>query len=344
MKNKSKWLAVALPLLLTAACKKSDPPKPAALQFEQPAGWPAPVYDFSQNEVSEAKFELGRKLFYDAQLSRNGTIACGNCHQQFVAFAHAGHAVSHGIDDQNGTRNSPTLFNLAWSPDFFWDGGVHDLNLQPVQPITNPVEMDEKVANVLEKLRKSAVYPPLFEKAWGDTAVTTERFLKSLGQFMALMVSANSRYDQFVGGKTDALTAEEQAGLTAFRQKCAACHAEPLFTDHSFRNNGLHQAINDKGRYLVTLQAGDEYKFKVPSLRNTGKSSPFMHNGSKASLDLVIEHYRSGIADSPTLDPLLKPGGLPGIQISDTEKAQLIAFLNALTDEDFLRDKRFSEQ
>lgn len=343
MKNPA--ILAAFCLFFVVSCGKNDEPEPvAAFQFEKPDGWPEPVYNFATNEITQAKFELGRKIFYDPILSRDGTISCGNCHQQFVAFAHAGHEVSHGVDDQNGTRNSPTLFNLAWQPDFFWDGGVHDLNLFAVSPITNPIEMDETMANVFEKLRKSPVYPPLFEKAWGDTAVTTDRFLKSLSQFMVMLVSADSKYDQFIKGKTDALNAEEQAGLAVFRQKCASCHTEPLFTDHSFRNNGMHQSILDEGRFRVTQQPGDEFKFKVPSLRNVGKSAPFMHNGTKKTLDLVIEHYRTGVNDSPTLDPLLKNGATLGIQISDIEKTQLIAFLNALTDEDFLRDKRFSEQ
>jgi cytochrome c peroxidase len=325
-------------------CRQKEAVVPTPVfALEYPQTWPQPKYDFSTNEVSKARFELGRKLFYDAILSRNGLVSCGDCHQQFAGFAHAGHQISHGIDNQFGTRNSPALVNLAWQTSFFWDGGVFDLNLQPVAPIQNPVEMDEKMPNVLEKIRKKAVYPPLFAKAWGDSTVTTERFLKSLGQFMALLVSKNNRFDQFQAGKTDALNAEEQVGMAVFRQKCANCHAEPMFSDFSYRNNGLPNTT-DKGRFLVTQQAGDEFKFKVPTLRNIAKTAPYMHDGRLKNLNEVIDHYRANVQDSPTLDTFLKQNGQFGLSISNLEKQQLVAFLNALTDDDFLKNKDFMPQ
>ncbi|MFN4257073.1 MAG: cytochrome-c peroxidase [Saprospiraceae bacterium] len=324
------------------ACKKDQPTEPQTpIEFRKPAHFPEPVYDLpARNPVNPEVFALGRRLFFDPILSLDGSISCGDCHQQAAAFAHPEHPLSHGIHDQFGTRNSPALFNLAWQPHFFWDGGVHDLDLFAISPIENPVEMGEKLPNVLEKLRRHAEYPAVFAKAYGDTAVTTERFLKSLSQFMLLMVSDNSPYDRHLTGDAAALTDTEKAGLEIFRAKCASCHTEPLLTDFSFRNNGFPSGI-DFGRELITLNPDDKYKFKVPSLRNVAKSAPYMHNGRIATLEAVLDHYAKNVKDGPTLDPLLRQNGSLGIPLTDDEKTKLLAFLNALTDEEFLNDERF---
>ena len=198
--------------------------------------------------------------------------------------------------------------------------------------------MDEKVANVLLKLQATTTYPPLFKAAFGTEEINSMRMMQALSQFMCMLVSANSRYDQFVQGNNDALNATEKEGLTIFRAKCAACHTEPLFTDNSFRNNGLPIG-NDKGRSRITLNPADDYTFKVPSLRNIEKTMPYMHNGSLHSLDAVLDHYQNGIQQTPNLDPLLTNG----LALSDAEKEQLKAFLLSLTDNDFIREPKFSE-
>jgi cytochrome c peroxidase len=163
-------------------------------------------------------------------------------------------ALSHGINDLLTKRNSMPLFNLAWSTDFGWDGGVHHLDLFAISPLQNPAEMDESLPNVLEKLRYSKTYPALFEKAFGTDEINTERFLKALSQFMLTMVSANSRYDKWMRNEGGALTETEQEGLALVEQKCAPCHSGVLFSDFKFRNNGLPTAVNtDEGRYDITL-------------------------------------------------------------------------------------------
>jgi len=334
-------------LLAAFSCQKTQEETPieAAIIFEKPAHFPNLVYDFSKNPITKDGFKLGKALFYEGDLSSNGMIACGSCHIQSHAFSHHGHDVSHGVGDRLGSRNAPAIQNLAWQPIFFWDGGVHDLDLFSIDPIENPVEMNENFANVLEKIRKKAPYPELFRKAYGSPEITTERFLKALSQFMLMAVSANSKYDKFVR-KEVSLEKNELEGMQIFKQKCASCHQGELFTDFSFRNTGLQTAFRkpDFGRYLVTLNETDRYKFKVPSLRNIAVTAPYMHDGRFYTLDEVLEHYNSQVKDLPNLDTLLKQNAILGIALSADEKQKLIAFLNTLTDKDFLTNPIFREE
>ncbi len=309
-----------------------------------PSNFPAPVYDLGINPFTAKKFELGRKLFYDRILSQNNTISCGSCHQQFAAFVHAGHIVSHGIHDRLGKRNAPPVMNMLWSKDFFWDGGVHNLDLVPPNPIHNPVEMDEDLGNVLEKLRNSSVYPALFKDAYNTDEINSTRFLQAMSQFMVSLVSANSRYDKFVRREGGTLTTTELSGKSLFEQKCASCHASDLFTDRGFHNNGSQNIITDSGRYAITLNPEDIGKFKTPTLRNIEKTAPYMHGGKFQTLEEVLNHYANGISNSATLDAQLKQNGSVGIALSDDEKAKIISFLKTLTDDDFLHNRNFSEQ
>lgn len=305
---------------------------------EIPAGWPQPHYRFEHNPPTPEGIELGRQLFYDPLLSRDGSIACASCHQQASAFAHTRHRVSHGIDNQLGTRNAPALFNLAWQPDFMWDGAVTHLELQPLAPLANPVEMGSKLPEALDRLRRDAHYPERFRAAFGSDQIDSQRLLRALTQFIGSMVSANSAYDRAEHGGAP-LSPEADHGLAVFRQHCASCHAEPLFTDFSYRNNGLDLAPHDAGRGGVTGKAGDHGRFRVPSLRNVALTAPYMHDGRFASLREVIDHYAAGVQHSPTLDPLLaRPRDL-----SIADQRALLAFLPSLTDEGFVHDARFAQ-
>ncbi|WP_342086570.1 cytochrome-c peroxidase [Dyadobacter sp. OTU695] len=361
-------ILAALLALVVSCSKKTDAPepvvppddKPTPLEWTKPSYFPDPVYDLSENPLTVEGVELGKFLFYDGILSRTDNIGCGTCHQQQAAFTHHGHDLSHGVDDKIGTRNAPSVQNMAWNTSFFWDGGVHDMDMVPAVPIQNKVEMDERVANVIEKLRKTPVagatkqvdYPKMFKAAFGSDSITADRMMQALSQFMMTMVSATSRYDYFVRGDASALTAQEKDGLSVFKQKCASCHAGELFTDQKFRNNGLApNRINDQGRYTITLNADDRLKFKVPSLRNVGLTAPYMHDGRFTTLEQVLDHYandkpgsKDSIYVSPTLDPLLNVAGQKrGISLTNTEKQSIIAFLKTLNDDDFIKDKRFSD-
>lgn len=328
------WAARQLPLVaaseerLAAALEAHRTP-----QLFVPAGWPAPRYAFENNPVTRDGFALGRKLFYDTRLSRDGSVSCGSCHQQFAGFAHFDHKVSHGIGGVNGTRNAPALSNLAWQPDFMWDGAVHHLEVQPIAPLSNAVEMGSSLAEVLATVQASADYPAAFAKAFGSPGIDSQRLLRALAQFTGTLVSARSRYDR------GQLTAQEAQGLAVFRQHCAGCHAEPLFTDYSYRNNGLDAEPKDAGRAVISGKAEDTGRFRVPSLRNVAVSSPYMHDGRFDTLEQVLDHYTQGIAASPTLDAqLAKP-----LVLTTDERSALLQFLLALTDERFLHDVRFAE-
>lgn len=199
-------------LTLLYACSKKEPAPETFTGFKQPVGFPSAVYT---EPITKEKFELGRRLFYEPRLSRDNTISCGSCHIQSAAFTHHGHDVSHGIDDRLGTRNSPPIMNLAWNRTFMWDGGVFDIDLQPIAPITNPVEMDETIENVLKKLRNTPPYPALFKKAYGSEEMNTARMMKALSQFMAMLVSDQSKYDSVMRKQGPVFTAEEQRLLVA---------------------------------------------------------------------------------------------------------------------------------
>lgn len=353
-------LAVSVGLFgLVASCQRNnatepirpEEPGPAAFQtapypWQKPANFPEPTYDLSKNPLTEQGVALGKALFFDGMLSHDGTITCAFCHIPQAAFAHTDHTLSHGIRDQIGPRNALNIQNLAWSRTFFWDGGIHDLDLLPIAPIQNPLEMGDTMTHVIDKLRKSAKYPPLFNRAFGSNEVNQERFLKALSQYLLTLVSANSRYDKYVRKETGGeLTEPELRGLTLFQKNCATCHAGELFTDQSFRNNGLLSNPNapapDPGRYGITLNESDRNKFRVPSLRNVELTFPYMHDGRLASLEAVLNHYATGVKDSPALDPVLKTGGQTGISLTKPEQQDIIAFLRTLTDRQFTTDRRF---
>ncbi len=307
--------------------------------FEAPKQWPKPVYDFTKNPLSQPKIDLGKVLFYDPILSRNNTISCASCHSQYSGFTHIDHSLSHGIDDSIGTRNSPTLLNLAWQKVFMWDGSVNHLDVQALAPIQNKIEMDESISNVVLKLQKSKLYKTLFYRAYGDSMATGEKTLKAISQFMLMLVSNNSKYDS-VMCKQSTFTTQEENGYRLFKKNCASCHQEPFFTNHSFENNGLplNPELNDFGRYRVTKVASDSLKFKVPTLRNIEFSFPYMHDGRFKKLSQVLNHYTAGIENTKTLSKALKQP----IVLSSNEKVDIIAFLLTLTDKSFLFNPRYS--
>lgn len=309
------------------------------LFFSYPASWPAPVYNFKENPLTEEGFKLGRKLFYDGRLSKDGNFPCASCHQQFAAFATFDHNVSHGINNSFTNRNAPALFNLAWQKEFMWDGGINHLDLQPLSPLTAENEMGESIDSVLEKLRKDSIYVKMFSATFGDDKINTKRMMQALSQFLLMLVSSNSKYDRVMAGK-DSFNLPEKLGFDIFKNKCASCHQEPLFTDFSYRNTGLSQDdfIKDEGRKKITGKPEDSLKFKVPSLRNVQLTYPYEHDGRFYSLKEAILHYRSK-KDRPNVDPLLKDG----IPLSNFEVGQLTAFLYALTDSSFITDKKFSD-
>ncbi len=306
--------------------------------FSVPINWPKPAYNFSKNPLTEQKVELGRVLFYDPILSKNNEISCASCHSPFTAFTHVDHDLSHGIDDRVGTRNSPALMNLAWHSSFMWDGAINHLDMQALAPISHPDEMGEKIENVVLKLQHTKNYPSLFFRAFKDSNITGEHTLKAISQFMLTLVTSNSKYDSVMRKQTQ-FTVQQKNGYTIFQKNCASCHAEPLFTNLQFENNGLavDTTLNDYGRMKVTKNKNDSLKFKVPTLRNIEFSFPYMHDGRFKTISAVLKHYTTGVKQSKSLSVhLQKP-----IILTSNEKVDLTAFLLTLTDKSFLFNSKF---
>jgi len=323
------------------SCSKShdrDGHKTSPLSFAIPPGFPAPQYQFEGNPLTKEGFELGRKLFYDGILSKDGNFPCSSCHQQFAAFSTFDHDLSHGFNNQFTTRNAPALYNLVWLKELHWDGGVNHIEVQALAPITAANEMAEDINNVVNKLKGDEKYKGMFKAAFGSDEINSQKMLKAITQFIGSMVSSNSRYDMMKRGQLQ-FTKDEQTGYAHFQTKCGNCHKEPLFTDLSYRNNGMpvNTFLKDQGRMRITNRRDDSLKFRVPSLRNVFLTFPYGHDGRFYSIDNVLNHYQNGIQQGPTLDPLLKNS----IPLTTEERYYIKAFLASLTDSVFINDKRF---
>ena len=324
------------------SCQESVGPEDTDLVFERPPHFPDPTYTFENNPITQEGFDLGKKLFFDPLLSRDNSVSCNSCHQQGRAFADSPlHPTSIGIENKFGIRNAPALSNLAFMNEFFWDGGVTHLDFVPINAIESDIEMGETLENVVAKLNDHKEYPQLFKEAFGIDEITSPYMLHALSQFTVMMVSASSPYDHYVLGE-GTLSEEELIGMALFEAKCGSCHSGELFSDFSYRNNGLSTSFGDKGRALISESNSDEGKFRVPSLRNAALTAPYMHNARFETLKEVLDHYADGMADSPTLDPLFKEGKqVVGIPLTNTEKQQIISFIKTLTDEAFISDPKF---
>lgn len=337
-------------LLLLDSCKpdpafySSDGHTHTHYNLNIPAGLPAMMIPADNPQTVEG-VGLGRKLFYDNILSANNTMSCASCHQFKNYFVDSNKQFSTGIDHVQGTRNSMPLFNIGYATKFFWDGGAADLESQVVGPITNPVEMHETMANVLSKLQAHPQYPTLFKNAFGTDIITSKMVMQAVAQFERTLLSANSKFDQWKRGEVS-LTAQETRGLNLFldgnKGDCVHCHTfGSTFTDFEFRNTGLDSIPVDIGRAKITLKTEDEGKFKTPSLRNIEMTSPYMHDGRFTSLRQCIEHYNKNFRYTNNLAPELKTA-IKG-RMNENEIDDLIAFLQTLTDHDFINQSQFDQ-
>jgi len=341
-----KIFLILLAFVVCGCSNDDDEYQNVPLSFQVPSNFPELAYDLSNNPLTQKGFELGKKLFYDGRLSSDGVVSCGFCHIQADAFTHHGHSFSHGVGDNIGTRNTPPIQNLAFQTAFMWDGATTHLDLQPIIPLTSPIEMNGSFSQIIAMMKADPIYVKLFKQAFSDGQINSENMLKALGQFMVMAVSSNSRFDKFRRNEPGGVLSEDELeGYAIFNQKCASCHATDLFTDNSFRNNGLsiNPQINDVGYYRVTELPQDKYKFKVPSLRNIEKTAPYMHDGRFYTLEAVLNHYSNGVQNNLNLDSSLNTNGTLGIPLTNDQKTKIIAFLKTLTDQQFLTDSRFAE-
>lgn len=326
--------------LLVNSCRKSGGSiqRTTAISFTVPEGFPEPVYDFSSNPLTQEGFELGRTLFHDNTLAKNYDVTCGSCHQQMAAYTTFDHDLGHGTNHQHTTRNVPGIFNMIWQNEFEWDGRNKSLEQQVLACITAPEKMGETIDEVRARLDTAAGYRELFKNAFGTETISSETLSKALSQFVALIISSNSKYDRVKKGD-EQFNASEAAGYTLFKTHCASCHSEPLFTDNSYRNTGLpHRDFhNDAGRMLVTGNPADSLKFKVPSLRNVGITSYYAHDGRFAGISEILDHYTSDKMETPSLDPQVRSA----MPLSNLEKFYIQEFLLTLTDSSIVKDTRF---
>lgn len=308
--------------------------------FEYPQDWPKPAYNFDHNPLTKPGIELGRKLFYDPNLSGDSMVSCASCHLSFTGFTHVDHRISHGIKDRIGTRNTGTLINLAWQNEFMWDGAINHLDFQPLGPLLNKAEMDGDLPTILSYLQNDSTYIAMFKASFGDTAeVNTPNMLKAFSQFMLQFNSFNSKYDKMKRGEIE-FNSLEKEGYQLFQKHCNSCHTEPLFTNEKYANNGLslNPKYNDGGRIKITGELSDSLKFKVPTLRNISVTYPYMHDGRYKSLQMVLFHYSHNIKQTINLAPELQDS----IPLEATQKKAIISFLKTLTDREFLYNKDLS--
>jgi len=259
----------------------------------------------ADNPLSAEKVKLGRRLFSDRRLSRDGKVACVTCHDPKKAFSD-GRKFARGVLGREGTRNAPAILNRGYGERFFWDGRTTTLERQVLEPIVNPKEMDISL-----------------EMAEGRMHLTRQEIAQALASFVRSIGAGWSPFDYYSGGKRDALSAREMRGLELFRGKanCVACHVGPNFTDEQMHNTGV---AFQGGR--LTDPGGGNGKFKTPTLREVARTAPYMHDGSIATLKDVIEFYDKGGNRNQDLDPELRP-----LRLSAPEKSDLLSFLHALS-------------
>ena len=288
------------------------------------------AYVPDDNPMSDAKIALGKALYFDRRLSKDETISCASCHRPHHGFADP-HAVSEGVDQQLGGRNSPTVINRLFSAEQFWDGRAEDLERQAHGPITNPVEMamsNHEAAMV--RLRAVRGYAPLFVDAFGDRTIDLDRVGKAIAAYERTVLAGDSPFDRYQAGDQDALSPAAIRGLALFNGKanCVTCHAGFNFTDESYHNIGVGMDVTapDLGRFVETNNDFDRGAFKTPTLRNVAQTAPFMHDGSEPTLAAVVEFYNRGGVPNANLSDEIVP-----LNLSASAERDLVAFLEALT-------------
>jgi cytochrome c peroxidase len=320
--------AVALhPLSLLTSAAHADADEDATLRaaFLRPEKVPFPA----DNPYSDKKRALGEALFHDKRLSADFSLSCATCHDRSRGFAD-GKASSRGVPGRDLKRHTPTLWNLAWAAPAFWDGRARSLEEQVAGPIESPDEMALPLATAVARLAADPGMARAFAEAFPDAPqVDAANLARAIATYERTLVSPMTRFDRFAAGDEQALSASELAGFRLFAGKagCARCHSGFAFTDYAFHDIGLPG--DDRGRGAVLRLERVEHAFKTPGLREIGRSAPYMHDGSLPTLADVVRHYESGMVERPTLSPDLPRG----LTLTETERANLIAFLGSLTSE-----------
>jgi cytochrome c peroxidase len=318
-------LALLPPRHASLAQEAADPVAALKARFERPGFLPHPEGE----APAPARIALGRRLFEDKQLSADGTIACASCHDPKLSFAD-GEPKGKGITGKRLARHTPSLWNAAFSPLLFWDGRARSLEEQVRFPMEHPDEMGSTLDAAALRLARDASYVRAFAEAFpGDAKLSAGNIARALAAYERTLISPPTRFDAWVAGKADALTASEIAGFGLFvgKGRCIACHSGFAFTDHNFYDIGLPGADKGRGKE-ISLPAAD-HAFKTPTLRELAWTAPYMHDGSLATLEDVVRHYEEGGVKRPT-----RSKDLPvNLKLTEEERGDLIAFLEALSSE-----------
>jgi len=335
---KYAFLTILISAIAFISCSKDVTiPDEQIVNLQIPRGFPN--IDLPENnQLTTAKIKLGKELFFDKLLSSDNSLSCSTCHSQSLAFTD-GLSTSIGVDNRNGLRNSLPLFNLAWKRSFFRDGGVQILELVALNSINDHREFDINTDVLLERLQSSPKYSTLFRNAFNDT-VTLNGALFALASFQRTLISGNSDYDKYTFyGINNALSAEQIRGKDLFfssKTDCSSCHGGFNFSNDIFQSNGYFTSYPDSGRQRITLNESDRGKFLIPSLRNIAFTAPYMHDGSIASLNEIIDNYNNGNSNFVNKSPLIRSLGLTLL-----EKSDLLSFLNSLSDVEFIQNPDF---
>jgi len=302
------------------------------------------------NPITNEGATLGRVLFYDKMLSVNGEKSCASCHHQESAFTDNAR-FSEGFEGGLTRRNSMSLSNTLFTRRFFWDGRSNSLQNQVLLPIEDPLEMGHDLEDLKEEMAKTDYYPELFAAAFENDTITNEKIADALGQFINSMTAYSSKFDAGLENNFADFTEEEELGRQLFFERqlnCNQCHTNAVLATNTMINNGLEPDGLDLGRAEVTGNEVDNYRFRVPTLRNIELTGPYMHDGRIATLEEVIEHYNSGMQPHANLDERLTAdaeiGGPPRqMNLTEEEKAAFVAFLKTLTDEELISAERYSD-
>ncbi len=342
-----RQLLVSLILLVFFACakeKNTTPYIPTPYIVKAPA-WMQPMEIPSDNPMTVEGVALGKRLFYETKLSRDNTLSCASCHAQENAFSDS-KTFSVGIDGKVGNRQSMAIFNLGWSDLFFWDGRSKSLEQQAHDPVVNPIELNTTWETVMKKLQADTNYPLLFEQAFGTKQIDSLLVTKAIAQFERSIISFNSRFDKYYYLQDSTVfNASEKRGFNLFFLKgsCLHCHGDAILTDNTLRNNGLDDVFTDKGLGEVSKNAADDGKFKVTTLRNIALTAPYMHDGRFKTLEQVVKHYNGGVIfGSPNLDTDMNHF-LGGLDFSDQDEKDLVAFLKTLSDSTLIHNKEYAK-
>jgi cytochrome c peroxidase len=324
--------AISFVVVVEGAKAPGDPgkPSPAALALPKtPAGLPElPVP--ADNPITPEKVELGKLLYFDKRVSKDGTVACATCHDPKLAWADD-EPTSTGIHNQKGARKSPTVINAAYAHSQFWDGRAATLEAQATGPVENPIEMGNTMEAVVETLSKIPGYRERFQRVFG-TGVTKDGFAKALAAFERTVLSGDSPYDRFRAGDASALNDAQKRGLRLFQKVgCAGCHAPPLFSTYEFHNAGVdaHKPKPDLGRKEVTKKDEDTGAFRVPSLREVAKTAPYFHDGSAKTLAEAVALMTAGGKDNPHRSSDFDR--VRQAKLSEQDRTDLVEFLKALS-------------